>query len=329
MHEITIGRLRGGLCAVWYDADGKRLRHQLKARTRKDAEAEAAALYRSKSLNTRTPTVAEMWRAYVADLGDKPSGVSMRYAAKAVLQHFGSYRPEDVTKALCQDYDRRRREAGRAQGTVWTELGYLQSALNFGMKNAPKVWRPSKPQSDKRILTRAEAIALIDAARSPHTRLALILLLGTAARVGAVLDLKWDRVDFDRGTINLRLEDTATRKGRAIVPMNASTRAALQDARAAAISDYVIEWAGTRVNSVRKGVMSAVSAAKLGHVRIHDLRHTAAVTMLSSGVPLVKVAQVLGHSNTAVTFSTYGRYLPEHMQDAVNLLDFTNDSVAE
>jgi hypothetical protein len=53
-----------------------------------------------------------------------------------------------------------------------------------------------------------------------------------------------------------------------------------------------------------------------------DLRHTAAVTMLASGVALEKVSQVSGHSNTAVTFSTLGPYLPEHMQDAVNVLVF-------
>ena len=44
--------------------------------------------------------------------------------------------------------------------------------------------------------------------------------------------------------------------------------------------------------------------------------------MLSEGVPLEKVSQVLGHSNTTVTFSTYARYLPQHMQDAVDILDF-------
>lgn len=54
------------------------------------------------------------------------------------------------------------------------------------------------------------------------------------------------------------------------------------------------------------------------------MRHTAAVTMLANGIPLEKVSQVLGDSNTAITFSTYGRYLPEHMQDAVNVLDFMN-----
>lgn len=55
-----------------------------------------------------------------------------------------------------------------------------------------------------------------------------------------------------------------------------------------------------------------------------DLRHTAAVTMLSEAVPLEKVSQVLCHSNMAVTFSTYARFLPQHMQDAVDVLAFAS-----
>ena len=46
--------------------------------------------------------------------------------------------------------------------------------------------------------------------------------------------------------------------------------------------------------------------------------------MLGAGVPLEKVSQVLGHSNTAVTFRTYARYLPNQMDDAVAALDFMN-----
>jgi integrase len=86
----------------------------------------------------------------------------------------------------------------------------------------------------------------------------------------------------------------------------------------------VVEYAGGKVGSIRKGVSNAIERAGIGHLRIHDLRHTAAVTMLAGGVPIEKVAQVLGHSNIAVTYSNYGRYLPEHMQDAVNILDFMN-----
>lgn len=323
--QVRVGRFRGGYCAYWW-VDGKRTRRQLGACSRKEAEAEALEVYRAATYASRPkdPTVAQIWELYREDLGEKSTATTMIHTGKAVLPFFGAYRPEDITKAMCTQYSEDRMRLGKSQGTVWTELGHLQSALNFalGRSKAPKIWRPAKPQSDKRILDRGEARRLIEAAHDPHIRLALILLLGTAGRVGAILDLTWDRVDFDRGTINLRVEGSQTRKGRAIVPMNAGTRAALDVAHRAALSDYVVEYAGDRVGSIRKGVSNAVERAGIGHLRIHDLRHTAAVTMLSQGVPIEKVAQVLGHSNIAVTYSTYGRYLPEHMQDAVNVLDF-------
>lgn len=327
MPDLTIGRLRGGLCVAWTDtATGRRRRHQLKARSRSAAEAEALEVYRRATAASRPldPTVTEIWHAYVDELGDKPTAKTMAYTGKAVLPFFGDHRPEFLTRAMCRAYDTARQAAGKSQGTVWTELGHLQAALNhhFGRGRAPRLWRPAKPQTDKRILNAGECRRLIDAAHDPHIRLALILLLGTAARVGAVLDLTWERIDFDRGTINLRLDDSATRKGRAVVPMNAGVRAALDVARRAALSDFVVEYAARPVKSIRTGVKNAVRRADLGHVRIHDLRHTAAVTMLAAGVPLEKVSQVLGHSNTGVTYSTYARYLPEHMLDAVNVLDF-------
>ncbi|MDX8348556.1 tyrosine-type recombinase/integrase [Cognatiyoonia sp. IB215446] len=71
-----------------------------------------------------------------------------------------------------------------------------------------------------------------------------------------------------------------------------------------------------------RGIAAAVDRSGIGHLRIHDCRHTAAVLMLGAGVPMEKVSQVLGHSNTATTERVYARFLPQHMQDAVNVLDF-------
>lgn len=328
MPDITIGRLRGAFCVYWRE-DGKRRRYQLEARTRQEAEAEAIDVFREKTFrqNLEGATVADIWAAYRADLGVRQTGVTMGYTGKAILPHFGAYRPENIDKNLCLEYTKERQKDGKSQGTIWTELGHLQSALNFARKvkmidRAPTIWRPAKPASDKRILNLGEARALVDAAHDPHIRLGIILLLGTAARIGAVLDLTWDRVDFDRNHINLRLPDAQTRKGRAVVPMNGTVRAALSAALTAALSDYVVEYAGGKVGSIRKGFTNAVERSKVGHVRIHDLRHTAAVWMLQSGQPLEMVSQMLGHSNTQITFNTYARYLPSHMQEAADVLDF-------
>lgn len=323
MSDITIGRLRGGFCVYWYGPDGKRKRYQLEARTPKEAEAEARDVYRRHNWKPTGDTVATIWEAYRSDLGDRPTADTMGYTGKAILPEFGAFRPDQITRQMCKDYAAQRMKDGKSQGTVHTELGHLRSALVFALGNkAPQIWRPSKPDSSVKVLSQGEARSLIDHCSAPHVRLAVVLLLGTAARVGAVLDLTWDRVDFDRGIINLRLPDSATRKGRAIVPMNPMTRAALSAAAPAALSDFVVEHAGGPVKSIRKGVTNAMDRAGIRGVRIHDLRHTAAVTMLGEGVPIEQVGQILGHSNLATTYRIYGRFQPDHMQDAVNVLNF-------
>lgn len=328
MPDISIGRLRGGFCVYWSDPQGSRVRHQLKARTRVAAEAEAIDVYRAAHFlqSQAGNTVAQIWEQYCVDLGDKPTAKTMRYTGKAVLAHFGVYRPDQITTELCRSYARSRMAAGISQGTVHTELGHLRSTMTWGERNrlieqAPYIERPAKPMPKERFLTKPEIARLIAAAEAPHIALAIHLLFGTAARVGAVLDLTWDRVDLDRGTINLRLDDAKTRKGRAIVPINQSLRKELEHAQDAALSDHVIEWGSKRVKSIRKGFDNTVKRAHLKDVSLHTIRHSAAVAMVADGIPIMQVAQYLGHSNTSITFSTYGRFAPNHLMEASRALE--------
>jgi len=327
MPDITIGRFRGGFCVIWH-TDGRRHRHQLAARDRKAAEAEAIDVWRKHHYRAAGQTIAEIWEAYRADLGAKPTAKTMGYTGKAVLAHFGALRPDQIDKSHCVDYAAARSAKGIKQGAVHTELGHLRSAMNFAQRariidRAPSIWRPEKPTPKERYMTPVEVGRLLDGASAPHIRLAIHILVATAARVGAVLDLTWDRVDLDRGQINYRLDDAVTRKGRAIVPINAGLRAALSVAKEAALSDYVVEYAGERVASIRTGFAGAVRRAGLKAVTLHVCRHSAAVQMVSAGVPIEKVAQMLGHSNTAVTYSTYARFAPDHLRDAADVLEFT------
>jgi len=156
MRELTIGRLRGGFAVSWHD-NGRRRRYQLKARTGAEAESEAIEVYRRVTYleRPRGVTVGEIWSEYVTDLGDKPTAKTMGYTGKAVLPHFGACVPQDINNELCRSYFALRETQGVSQGTVWTELGHLQSALNFAAKTrmidrAPRVWRPEKPETDKR-----------------------------------------------------------------------------------------------------------------------------------------------------------------------------------
>ena len=327
MREYRIGRLNGRFVVTWADG-GSRRRYRLAARTRKEAEAEALDVIRRQTLPRGALTIATLWGAYADHLGDRPTGLNMASQGKAVLPHFGALRPDQITKADCDAYTAIRRAAGKSDGTTHTELGYLRATMAWAQKNglierAAPVHAPPKPAPKDRWLTHDEIRRLMAAEAEPHIRLAIVLLLATAARTGAILDLTWDRVDMERGQINLRLDADGPRKGRAIVPINGMARAALTAARAAAMSDHVVEWAGGGIKSILKGFTATAARAGLAGVSPHVLRHTAAVHMVAGGVPMHKVSQYLGHSNTIITERVYGRFAPDHLRDAAEVLDFT------
>lgn len=329
MPDITIGRLRGGYSVAWLDpGTGKRRRHQLAARTRDEAESEGRERYLRETWTAGDATVTAIWSAYIDHLGTKPTAKTMGYTGRAVLPVFGALRPSQITVQDCRRYVAGRLADGRKIGTPHTELGHLRSALRWAVKagiiaRVPHIELPPKPDSDVRPMSGEDMQALIDGCSAPHVRLAVVLLVATGARVSAVLDLTWRQIDFERGVIDLRLPDGITRKGRAAVPMNRMARAALETAYRARLTDHVVEWAGSRVRSIRKGYAAALDRAGLDPVSIHQIRHSVAVRMLAAGVDLVKVSQYLGHSNVQITQKTYARFMPEHLQDAADILDLT------
>ena len=333
MSDLTIGRLRGGFCVIWYDADGRRRRHQLEARDRKEAEREAIDVYRRATLRPGNLTVGDLWEAYREDRQGRAIVETMRHQAKAVGPHWFHLRPDQVETRHSRAYTRARREAGIKDGTIWSELSSLRIVLNWAVSekliaSAPKIERPPKPAPKDRWLTHAEIDRLLAAPMAPHVRIAILLMLSTACRPAAALDLTWDRVDFELGQIDLRIDSTGPRKGRAVVAMNAGLRAALSEARRGALTEYVVEWSGKPVKSIKTAFRKTVKAAELEDVTPYVLRHTAAVHLAAAGVPMQKISQVMGHSNTAVTERVYARYSPDHMREEVAILDFTKLRVA-
>ncbi len=328
MQDYRIGRLRGGYAVSWTDpATGNRRRYRLAALTAKGAEAEALDVIARERPAATGQTVADLWTAYVADRAGRPVATTMRYTGLAVLAHFGALRPDQITTPDCRAYMAARTKAGIKPGSTWTELGHLRTVLTWAVKmrlldHAPHIERPQKPAPKDRWLTEAEVQRLLAAPGEPHVRLAALLMLTTAGRVGAILDLTWDRVDLQRAQINLRVDQDGPRKGRAVVPINATLMAALTTAREAALSDYVVERAGARIHNILKGFGALAARAGLDGISPHTLRHTAAVHMAAGGVPMSRISQFLGHSSTAVTERVYARYAPDHLADAAAILDF-------
>jgi integrase len=252
----------------------------------------------------------------------------MGHEWKAVGPHFGRLLAANIIEDDCRAYIAKRRNLGRSDGTIWTELGHLRSALKWADKKkliakAPAIYRPERPQPRDKRLTRPEAQKFLAACDLPHVRLFVILAMTTGARMGAILGLKWDRVDFDKGLIVLRDPNVATgNKRRATVPMNRAARKALEEALQGAVGDYVISWGGGRVASVKKALHGAGERAGLPWVTAHVFRHSAATWMAEDGVPMAEIAQFLGHADSRLTERVYARFSPTYLGKAANSLEF-------
>lgn len=334
MSDWRLTRLRGEFCVTWDDPDGIRRRYRLGTTDAKEASRLAASRY-AELTRPRGTTITDLWKAYVLDREGRAVVGTMKFTWKALEPRFGKMDGEALTVLDCRAHTAERRKAGIQDGTIHTELGHLRTVLVWAEKNglikrAPHVERPPKPDPKEGYLKREEVARLIAGAKAPHIKLAILLMIGTGARNAAALELTWDRVDFTRNLIHLRNPfDGSRRKGRATVPMNDTLRAALMEAKEAALSPFVIEWAGVQVKSIKKGLKAAAKAARIDDVSPHMLRHSAAVWLAEDGHSMTRIAQFLGHSNSRITEKVYARYSPEHLRDLAETLNLKpNDGAA-
>jgi integrase len=286
---------RGKFC-IAERVDGNTRRTSLRTSNRAEAERRFAD-YKA-ALTRKATTVGEILDGYIADHGPRMAAPETAgFAIRRLKPSFGALRPDQVTRADCRAYVAKRHEQGVGDGTIRRELTVLRAALHWADKHtSAQIEMPSAPAPKARHLTREEYRVFREASKevAHHLYVFVVLAYTTAGRASAILDLTWDRVDFERGQIRLGLGERRS-KGRATVPMTDGAREVLLAAKEASVSDYVVEYAGRKVSSVKRAFKSGASKAGLPpDVSPHWLRHSAAVRMAENGVPMGKLASSWG-----------------------------------
>lgn len=73
------------------------------------------------------------------------------------------------------------------------------------------------------------------------------------------------------------------------------------------------------IQDVKKAFKTACSRAGIEDLRFHDLRHTFATRLIESGVDILTVSELLGHSTIKMTMC-YSHPTPVHKRNAVDIL---------
>lgn len=166
--------------------------------------------------------------------------------------------------------------------------------------------RTGEPIAPERYLSAAEAGELLawSSKHAPFDAPLYAAAIYTGMREGELLRLRWSDVDLAAGRILVRESKTGRSRS---VPVNPALRTILKAWRKLPEqkADGLVfgEPDGTeRVPlTVRRRLAKALASADVRSVRFHDLRHTAASLLVSSGVDLLAVSRILGHAGVAMT----------------------------
>jgi integrase len=133
----------------------------------------------------------------------------------------------------------------------------------------------------------------------PFAVAAIRLLILTGARLREILHARWETVDLERGIIHL--EDSKT--GRKPIYLSAAALSVLSDLPRVEGNQHLIpgEKDGASRADLKRPWAAIRKEAKLGSVRIHDLRHSFASIGAGASMGLPIIGRLLGHSQPQTT----------------------------
>jgi integrase len=188
-----------------------------------------------------------------------------------------------------------------------------------------------------------EVASLLEAAKkiNPDYYFLLLCAFRTGMRLGEILALKWDCINWDSEYIVVkksyrrdRLTDTKTDKIRQVdmsEQLKLELKKLLHQKKLEAVRKGLSEPVNVifhdknnshlSQNSVRNMWRRALKKAGLEYRKFHSTRHTFASLMLAANVPISYIKEMLGHSSIQMTVDIYGHLLPDRDKSAVNLLD--------
>src|SRR6266487_4384605 len=178
---------------------------------------------------------------------------------------------------------------------------------------------------------------LLESVRKHRLEMLLTMAVVTGMRRGELLALRWSNIDFEHQTL-LVLHTVDYIPGYGYVETEPKTKTGK---RRISLPSFLIDmlkqhrvqqleqrlkvgdaWENRDLvfpdlhggyfnpNYLLRVFKKLLNEAGLPHMPFHDLRHSAATILLSMGVNIKVVQELLGHSNISITLGTYAHLLP-------------------
>ncbi len=301
---------------------------------------------------------AERWLRECVEGKLKPSTAhGYRSSLRAhLLPAFGPYRLDRITPEVVQSFVTDRLRDRMNPSTLNRIIRQLHTILErarrwrYIAENAATiVERPRIRKREMEYLRPEQIGPLLEAA--PHDRRLLFkTAVLTGLRMGELLAMKWEHLDWQSGRYHVT-ESLWRGKGgfQFVSPKTESSRRAirLQPGLLVELRSHRVSQDRVKLeledeytdhglifcqatgrpldarNVLQRDFWGSLRRAGLRRVRFHDLRHTFAALLIAQGAHAKAIQEAMGHSSITVTMNTYGHMMPRLLEEVADRLEMS------
>lgn len=270
-----------------------------------------------------------------------------------ILPYLGDIELTDLTPFVLQKFitdlttnGNKRTGKGLSPNFVKTILSVIQNSLKTAHLvgylpeySANKIKRPKIVEKQVECFSIQEQKKIEEAALSAKKDKyrGIVLCLYTGLRIGELLALTWNDIDFDKNILSVtktchdgnedgkhvRIIDTPkTENSRRQIPLSKTLVKMLKEMKKKSKCEFVIADGEKPIfiRSYQRMFELFLKKLKLPHKGFHSLRHTFATRALECGMDVKSLSEILGHKNAVITLNRYAHSLWEHKAEMMNKL---------
>jgi integrase len=349
----------------------RRIRYAAFKGTKREAELELARLVAQNAagegVDTSKATVAEFVERWVRDWATANVSLKTLDQYRGLLRlhvspHIGALRIQKLQPVhLSALYSELLRSGGKdGQPLSARSVGHVHRVLHRALGHAA-TWRvvsqnvaslvspPPVPHNEIAILTEKQIGIILRHLEGRALRPIVSFLLGTGARRGEALGLRWGDVNFAKGVVriersleqtkgSLRVKEPKTRNSRRSVTISPWLVAELRSLRARQDelrlslgagrtpddAPVFARWNGEVRSPSRlsQDFTAAMNTLQI-NCTLHGLRHTHVSQLIAAGLDVLTISRRIGHASPAITLNVYSHMFSNTDVRAAEIMEAT------
>lgn len=273
---------------------------------------------------------------------------------KHINPEIGDYDLNNLSASVLQDFVLKKLESGNLKtggqlannsviGIVNIIKAALSQAVSFEIiqkEYSNKIKLPAPTEKPVNAFEKQEQQKIeqycLNSKKQNH--IGIVICLYTGLRIGELLALTWDDIDFANGLMKVDkeaykikqngvwhtiIDKPKTKSSIRVIPLPRTLLSKLKDIKKKSKNEHIISTRENKVvdtRSYQKTFERILRKLNIPYKNFHSLRHTFATRAVELGIDVKSLAEIMGHKNPTVTLQRYTHSLLSYKTDMMNKL---------